>query len=62
MDLEPTRSPVPAGPDGSPDIADDGTDLTLIRWALSLTPLERLQVFEAWMAEVVVMLGAADPP
>lgn len=42
--------------------AEDGTDLTLVRWALSLTPLERLQAFEAMMADVVVMLGAADDP
>jgi len=26
---------------------DDGTDLTLIRWMLSLTPIERLEVLQA---------------
>ncbi len=25
----------------------DGTDLTLIRWMLSLTPMERLEVLQA---------------
>ena len=26
---------------------DDGTDLTLIRWMLSLKPIERLEVLQA---------------
>ncbi len=29
-----------------PNTAKDGTDLTLIRWMLSLTPLQRLQVLQ----------------
>jgi hypothetical protein len=28
------------------EYSDDGVDLTLIRWMLSLTPAERLQVLE----------------
>lgn len=28
------------------DYSDDGVDLTLIRWMLSLTPAERLQVLQ----------------
>ena len=32
--------------DGRPAIAPDGVDLTLIRWMLSLTPRERLEVLE----------------
>ena len=28
------------------DYAEDGTDLTLIRWMLSLTPAERLEIVE----------------
>jgi len=28
------------------DYSEDGVDLTLIRWMLSLTPAERLQVLE----------------
>ena len=39
--------------------ADDGTDLSLIRWALSLSPLERLQAFEIFMDDIVAMLDAA---
>jgi len=27
----------------APDYSDDGVDLSLIRWTLSLTPAERLQ-------------------
>ena len=36
---EPTHSP-------------EGVDLTLIRWMLSLTPLERLEVLQAALASV----------
>ena len=36
-------------PDPQPqiDYSDDGVDLTLIRWMLSLTPAERLEVLQA---------------
>jgi hypothetical protein len=27
----------------------DGVDLTLIRWTLSLTPLERLELLQSWV-------------
>lgn len=33
-------------PSGRPTHSEDGVDLTLIRWMLSLTPLERLQVLQ----------------
>ena len=35
-------------PDPQPeaDYSDDGVDLTLIRWMLSLTPLERLEFLQ----------------
>jgi hypothetical protein len=32
----------PGGPPTPPTHSEDGVDLTLIRWMLSLTPLERL--------------------
>lgn len=32
--------------DELPSFAEDGTDLTLIRWMLSLTPLQRLQALQ----------------
>ena len=50
-----------ATPQDLPQFAEDGTDLSLIRWALALSPLERLQAFEVLMADVVVMLNAANP-
>jgi hypothetical protein len=31
---------------GTPDYSIDGVDLTLIRWMLSITPTERLQVLQ----------------
>jgi len=48
-------------PDDPPSTCEDGTDLTLIRWALDLSPIERLRAFEALMADVVKMLDAAHP-
>lgn len=47
-------------PEPATTFAEDGTDLTLVRWALALTPQERLQAFEDLMADVVVLLGASD--
>jgi hypothetical protein len=35
-----------------PDYSEDGVDLTLIRWALSLTPAERLQFLQERIEEV----------
>ncbi|MBK8229966.1 MAG: hypothetical protein IPK72_05115 [Candidatus Eisenbacteria bacterium] len=40
---EPTDGPRSAGVAGR---ADDGVDVTLIRWMLTLSPLERLQVLQ----------------
>lgn len=37
--------PTPA----APLVNDEGVDLTLIRWSLALTPLERLRVLEGHM-------------
>jgi hypothetical protein len=33
----------PEFPAPSPDYSEDGVDLSLVRWMLSLTPAERLQ-------------------
>jgi len=35
-----------------PDYSPDGVDLTLIRWMLSMTPAERLQVLEDFVNTV----------
>lgn len=32
-----------------PDESPDGVDLGLIRWTLSLTPLERLELLQDWV-------------
>jgi len=36
-----------------PDYSEDGVDLSLIRWSLSLTPLQRLQFLEDRINEIL---------
>lgn len=45
-----------------PDYSEDGVDLTLIRWMLSLTPAERLIFLEERINEILAIreLNAAD--
>jgi hypothetical protein len=38
--------------EGVSDYGEDGVDLTLIRWMLSLTPAERLQFLEQRIEDV----------
>jgi hypothetical protein len=48
----PAPSETAAQPSGTPieqEFSPDGVDLTLIRWMLSLTPLERLEVLQDWV-------------
>ena len=50
MPHPPSLSPGPAPDDPAapePDYDENGVDLTLIRWMLSLTPAERLQVLQS---------------
>ena len=42
------RTPQTAG-DGHVGSADDGVDVSLIRWMLSLTPTERLQALQSFV-------------
>ena len=45
-----------------PDYSEDGVDLTLIRWMLSLTPAERLNVLQGFadsLAEIRARNGIA---
>lgn len=44
----------------SEDFSDDGVDLTLIRWMLSLTPAERLRVLESNARSLETLRGAAN--
>lgn len=39
----------PAANHVPPQESADGVDLTLIRWTLSLTPLQRLEVLQDWV-------------
>jgi len=47
MDEQPPGSPPGTPP--RPDTNEEGVDITLIRWSLSLSPLERLRVLESFM-------------
>ncbi len=40
---------------GLTDYSPDGVDLTLIRWFLSLTPAERLQLAEDSASEILAI-------
>jgi len=37
------------------DYSEDGVDLTLIRWMLSLTPAERLEFLEQQIDEILAI-------
>jgi hypothetical protein len=59
------RSKDPTPPRGTPpesiDFSPDGVDLTLIRWMLSLTPAQRLQVLQQHVNAVLrIRRGNAD--
>lgn len=38
-----------------PDYSEDGVDLTLIRWMLSLTPAERLEFLEERIEDILAI-------
>ena len=40
-----------------PDYSEDGVDLTLIRWMLSLSPAERLEVLQNTVASILRLRG-----
>ena len=42
---------------GSPTHSAEGVDLTLIRWMLSLAPLERLEVLQATLRSIERLRG-----
>jgi len=44
-----------ADPAPLPDYSEDGVDLSLIRWTLSLTPLQRLQFLEDRINEILAI-------
>lgn len=50
----------PERPGENDAFSEDGVDLTLIRWMLSLTPAERLQVLQSNTRSLERLFGAAD--
>ena len=44
----------------APTHSEDGVDLTLIRWMLSLTPAERLDVLENNVRSILRLRGEAE--
>jgi hypothetical protein len=45
----------PGEPAPAPEYSEDGVDLTLIRWMLSLTPAERLEFLEERVDEILTI-------
>ena len=52
MDDSTRNNSSPAQEDESRDYSDDGVDLTLIRWMLSLSPSERLRVLQDFINSI----------
>ncbi len=48
---------MPAGRSDEPVFSEDGVDLTLIRWMLSLTPTERLEVLQEHIWSIMRLRG-----
>jgi len=53
MDPEVSASERAPVPDDSGEYSESGVDLGLIRWMLSLTPLERLQFLEERINDIL---------
>lgn len=51
---------VPSQGEKLTDYSEDGVDLTLIRWMLSLTPGERLTVLEGHVDDVLTIRALND--
>ena len=51
------EEPTLADIDAQQAYAPDGTDLTLIRWTLSMTPAERLDLLQGLMDELWELRG-----
>jgi len=45
----------PGDPAFEPAYSEDGADLSLIRWMLSLTPAERIRVLEDHVNEILAI-------
>jgi len=59
--VRPVAPPLIAGPVPElPTHSEDGVDLTLIRYMLSLSPAERLASLEGWVDGIRGLRGEAD--
>ncbi|MBN2431646.1 MAG: hypothetical protein JXQ27_09230 [Acidobacteria bacterium] len=64
MRASPDEQPPPASPDlpaDQPDFSPEGVDLTLIRWMLTLTPAQRLEVLQSTIASLQRMKHDRHP-
>ncbi len=61
---EPAETNPESGPEEAPrpTHSEDGVDLTLIRWMLSLTPRERLLVAQKYAQSIVGVRRLIAPP
>jgi hypothetical protein len=50
---------LPLPPEDLPTHSEDGVDLTLIRWMLSMTPAERLQTLQRTVQSILSLRDAA---
>jgi hypothetical protein len=48
--------------DDLPSYSEDGVDLTMIRWMLSLTPAERLEVLQSAVGSILEMREWNEKP
>jgi hypothetical protein len=63
MRLTKTKSPNSPKQSGSikaSPYSESGVDLTLIRWMLSLTPAERLQILQQTIRSILMVKGKAS--
>jgi hypothetical protein len=51
----PDSEATPDEPAPEPEYSEDGVDLSLIRWMLSLTPAERLQFLEQRIRDILAI-------
>ncbi len=57
MRMNDEELPIRPDPTDLPSHSKDGVDLTLIRWMLSLTPSQRLEVLEKNIAGIMRLRG-----
>jgi hypothetical protein len=63
--MSPPQRPSPEASPTLPELdaeeSRDGVDLTLIRWTLSLTPLERLELLQDWVDGLAELRHGRSP-